>query len=69
MAEVFSHLNRMDEKALKRFLAKTRSSSGCWLWTGAKDKDGYGTALAKERIEWPTNTGKETFQLYAETCA
>ena len=25
------------EKALKRFLAKTRSSSGCWLWTGAKD--------------------------------
>ena len=33
----------MDAETETRFLAKTsKSKSGCWLWTGAKDKDGYG---------------------------
>lgn len=30
----------MDEK--KRFMSKTQRRGGCWIWTDAPDKDGYG---------------------------
>jgi len=26
-----------------RYVDKTSSPKGCWLWTGAKDRDGYGS--------------------------
>jgi hypothetical protein len=33
----------LDEKTYERFMAKVSlSEHGCWLWTGAKTRDGYG---------------------------
>lgn len=26
----------------KRFWSKVKKTDGCWIWTGAKDRDGYG---------------------------
>ena len=28
---------------MTRFWSKVRKTSGCWLWTGATNADGYGT--------------------------
>jgi len=38
-----------DLKAITRFLAKVDRSGECWLWTGARDKDGYGVAAISAR--------------------
>lgn len=32
----------MDKSAHSRFMDKVSKVNGCWIWTGAKDKDGYG---------------------------
>ncbi len=32
----------VDAASLARFAAKIESRYGCWIWTGATDKDGYG---------------------------
>ena len=39
---------RQNDEALvkERFLAKVDRSGGCWLWTRARDKDGYGLMRA-----------------------
>lgn len=34
----------------ERFEEKYLSGAGCWLWTGSKNSDGYGTVRADERI-------------------
>lgn len=44
------------EKALKRFLEKVvvpDGKEGCWLWTGAKTKDGYGRFSYEDRLYLP----------------
>ena len=32
----------MNKSDHKRFMEKVNKVDGCWMWTGAKDKDGYG---------------------------
>ena len=32
----------MDEATLARFMAKVDRTGECWLWTGGKNRDGYG---------------------------
>jgi HNH endonuclease len=39
----FEDLLTVDSKTYQRFMAKVSlSEHGCWLWTGAKTRDGYG---------------------------
>jgi hypothetical protein len=35
----------MTEKQKRRFWAKVLKTDTCWIWQGAKDKDGYGVAI------------------------
>jgi hypothetical protein len=40
--------------ARRRFWARVqKSEDGCWLWTGLKDKDGYGVFAYKYRNHRP----------------
>jgi hypothetical protein len=32
----------MNERVVQRFWSHVTKSDGCWLWTGFKDRDGYG---------------------------
>jgi hypothetical protein len=48
----------MDEKAEVRFLSKVDLSGDCWVWTGTKNKVGYGyfklggVQLYAHRVAW-----------------
>lgn len=33
---------KRDDEMLRRFMEKVREDAGCWIWTGAKDRKGYG---------------------------
>lgn len=35
-----------------RFLAKVEKTSGCWLWDGYRNKNGYGTFYFQGRTVW-----------------
>lgn len=35
----------------ERFWAFVKKSTGCWIWTGSKSKNGYGHFLVKRRLE------------------
>lgn len=39
-------LTGTDLKAFARFMAKVNVTAGCWLWVGARNKDGYGWVRA-----------------------
>lgn len=34
----------------ERFWSKVKKSRGCWIWTGAKCRQGYGQLYAKKRL-------------------
>ncbi len=42
----------MDAKTISRFMSKVavNEDSGCWEWTGARDKDGYGWFRANKKM-------------------
>lgn len=48
----------------QRFWARVKKTSTCWLWTGAKIPDGYGSIwvegkpTAAHRISWEIHHGK-----------
>jgi uncharacterized protein (DUF433 family) len=37
-----AHQNKFGTTTQERFLNKVRKTNGCWIWTGAKNADGYG---------------------------
>lgn len=44
-------LEQLGEEFVRRFEAKFRKTKGCWLWRGAKHKQGYGKIVVYKRIE------------------
>jgi len=42
----------MDDQTLQRLESKIDKSGDCWLWTGAKDRYGYGHINIKHKIHY-----------------
>lgn len=40
---------RISGSLVTRILGHTDRSSGCWIWTGHKDRDGYGSITVEKR--------------------
>lgn len=45
-------LTQMTDAERKRFWAKVRKSRGCWLWTGSRNRKGYGRFMWRGRVRW-----------------
>lgn len=59
------------EKRFWQFVDKTSSPSGCWLWIGAKNKDGYGSfqSTTAHRFSWMIIHGqKPPYILICHNC-
>lgn len=41
-----------DLSTLKRFFGMVEESGGCWIWTGHKDRHGYGQFKVNGRAVW-----------------
>lgn len=48
MNKTWSRARITPENAKERFYAKVIKTDGCWLWTGWKNKKGYGVSYAKK---------------------
>lgn len=56
---------KVDGASAARFWAKVARTDGCWLWTGATDRHGYGRvtingrgSLLAHRVAWALYTGR-----------
>lgn len=46
----------------ERFLSKVNKTSGCWLWQGATNPDGYGRFRLNGRIEYAHRVSHRLFK-------
>jgi hypothetical protein len=60
---------------LERFWSHVHKTDGCWLWTGGKDRDGYGmftqddTTIKAHRFSWFIHNGPIQSQRFVcHTC-
>lgn len=45
------HRKRISAEWIPRFWARVEKTDGCWLWLGARDRDGYGQLKRLKRQE------------------
>lgn len=52
LAQHVTRQKREDARALAAILGKARETpgSGCWIWTGSKGEDGYGSVRYRRRV-------------------
>ena len=46
----------------ERFLAKVQKTTGCWLWTGSKDRQGYGAIHRDNSMERAHRVSHELYK-------
>lgn len=48
----------------EKFWAKVRKTRGCWLWTGAKDRQGYGTVRRRALMYYQVRAHRYAWIIY-----
>jgi len=42
-------MENINQKHINKFYSRIKKTKTCWLWTGCKDKDGYGRQFVKDK--------------------
>lgn len=51
----------MNPKQIQRFMSKISIKGNCWVWTGSKDKDGYGQVSLNNKTHLAHRISYELF--------
>ncbi len=51
-------------KNIKLFLSHVQKTDSCWVWTGAKDKDGYGKTCINNKKDNNRGAHRASYELF-----